>query len=303
MECFRFGALRDLSRGKPVVDVACPLCGPTRKSPSNRTRKVLRVWDDGGDFITFKCSRCEESGYAKPEGGRASAPRRVEPASQVRPAEPVEDKSAKARFLWERSEPAKGSIVEAYLRSRGCWIDTPSIRFLPARGEHFHAAISRFGIGGKTNGVHLTRLSSDGTGKAGTDKDKVMLGPSVGEPVVVWDNPERLDLFITEGIEDAASIAVATGLTCWAAGSAGRIPTVLPHARSFEAVFVAADGDFAGRRALQLAREKRPDIITLDFGDHDANATLQKHGADAILSAIDRALDHHHSAAALQLAA
>ena len=120
---------------------------------------------------------------------------------------------------------------------------------------------------------------------------------------VVHDNPERLDLFICEGIEDAASIAVATGLTCWAAGSAGRIPTVLPHARSFDAVFVAADGDFAGRRALQLAREKRPDIITLDFGENDANATLEKNGAEAILSAIDRAFDHHHSAAALQLAA
>jgi Toprim domain len=170
----------------------------------------------------------------------------------------------------ERSEPAKESPVETYFRSRGCWIDTPSIRFLRARGEYFHAAISRFGIDGKTNGVHLTRLRPDGTGKAGTDEDKVMLGPSVGEPIVVKDNPESLDLFITEGIEDAASIAVATGLTCWAAGSAGRIPTALPLARSFETVFVASDADFAGRRALQLAREKRPDIIALDFGDRDA---------------------------------
>jgi Toprim domain-containing protein len=295
-----FNNLRCLSGGKPLVDAACPLCGPSRKSPSNRTRKVLRIWDNGGDFITFKCSRCGESGYAKADNTGRATSCRVEPA-KIKPVLP--DKSDTARFLWERSEPAKQSPVETYFRSRGCWIDTPSIRFLPARGEHFHAAISRFGIGGKTNGVHLTRLRSDGTGKAGTDKDKIMLGPSVGEPIVVWDNPERLDLFITEGIEDAASIAVATGLTCWAAGSAGRIPTILPHARSFETVFVAADGDFAGRRALQLAREKRPDIITLDFGDNDANATLDKNGAEAILSAIDRAFDHHHSAAALQLAA
>ena len=45
---------------------------------------------------------------------------------------------------------------------------------------------------------------------------------------VIHDNAERLDLFISEGIEDAASIAVATGSTCWAAGSAGSITSSLP---------------------------------------------------------------------------
>ena len=181
---------------------------------------------------------------------------------------------------------------EAWWRSIcACWVDCPNIRFLPGLDGFEPAMITRFGQDDPVTGIHLTRLRPDGTGKAGTEKDKIMLGPSAGDPIVVWNNPERLDLFITEGIEDAASIVVATGLNCWAAGSAGRIPTTLPHARSFETVFVAADGDYAGRRALQLAREKRPDIIALDFGDHDANATLQKHGADAILSAIDRAFD------------
>ena len=47
-----FDELRHLVGGRGQVDAACPRCGPGRKSPHNRTRKVLRIWDDGGDFIT-----------------------------------------------------------------------------------------------------------------------------------------------------------------------------------------------------------------------------------------------------------
>ena len=82
---------------------------------------------------------------------------------------------------------------------------------------------------------------ADGTGKADVEKPKIMLGPSQGEPIIVHDNPERLDLFISEGIEDAASIAVATGSTCWAAGSAGRIAALMPLTRGFDNLFIAAD--------------------------------------------------------------
>ncbi len=128
-----------------MTDAACPLCGPGCKTPSNCTRKVLRIWDDGGDFITFTCARCGESGYAKEEGsGRSEPRRRTEPA---KPAEPVPDKSGTARFLWERSRAAIGSPAEVYLRSRGCWVDSPNIRFLAPREGHDPAMIARFGLG------------------------------------------------------------------------------------------------------------------------------------------------------------
>ena len=166
---------------------------------------------------------------------------------------------------------------------------TPSIRFLARRGEHHDAIIARFGFDGESSptGIHLTRITLLGD-KADVEPCKIMVGPSVGRPIVVWDNPERLDLFITEGIEDAASIAVATGLTCWAAGSAARVASLIPATKSFERVHIAVDNDFAGKRAFQRAREIRSDVIALDFGYLDANATIQKHGADAILKAIDR---------------
>jgi hypothetical protein len=53
--------------------------------------------------------------------------------------------------------------------------------------------ITRFGGVGPVTGIHLTRLRADGTGKADVEKPKIMLGPSQGEPIIVHDNPERLD--------------------------------------------------------------------------------------------------------------
>jgi hypothetical protein len=95
-----------------------------------------------------------------------------------------------------------------------------------------------------------------------------MLGPSQGEPIIVHDNPERLDFFISEGIEDAASIAVATG--------SRRIS-------GFDNLFITADDDFAGRRALQRAREMCPDVVHLKSANGaDANETIRQSGADTI---------------------
>jgi len=278
-----FDTLRASARGK-ITDIACPNCGQSCKTPSNRIRKVLRIWDDGGDFITYSCARCGESGWVRDDTGRSTPRRRMAPAKRV--DHPAPDKSATARFLLERSRAGGGSLTEVYLRSRQCWDASLSVRYLEPQNGYPPAMIARFGLCGEITGVHITRLKPDGTDKAGTDKDKIMIGPSMGQPIVVYENPKRPELAICEGIEDAASIAVSAGLTCWAAGSAGRIAALMPATRNFEHVYVAADNDFAGKRALQLAREKRSDIIPLDFGELDANDTLLKHGADAILTAI-----------------
>ena len=47
--------------------------------------------------------------------------------------------------------------------------------------------IARFGISVATEltGVHLTLLRGDGRDKAGTDRDKIMVGPSKGSPIVL----------------------------------------------------------------------------------------------------------------------
>jgi hypothetical protein len=53
-------------------DVACPLCGPDRRDPRNRRRKVLRVWHPKPGLATYNCKRCGAHGRADGEGsGRA----------------------------------------------------------------------------------------------------------------------------------------------------------------------------------------------------------------------------------------
>jgi hypothetical protein len=89
-----FNTLRSLSSGRPLVDVACPTCGPRARSLHNRVRKVLRIWDNGSDFITYACARCDESGYSKDDNTDHMTCRRQEPAK----VEPVPDKSDTARF-------------------------------------------------------------------------------------------------------------------------------------------------------------------------------------------------------------
>jgi hypothetical protein len=43
--------------------------------------------------------------------------------------------------------------------------------------------IARFDFGDVT-GIHLTKLKPDGSGKPGAEKDKLMIGPSRGQPVI-----------------------------------------------------------------------------------------------------------------------
>ena len=48
-----------------TFDVACPLCGPQRRKPTNQRRHVLRVWRIDIGYAGFHCARCGERGYAR----------------------------------------------------------------------------------------------------------------------------------------------------------------------------------------------------------------------------------------------
>ncbi len=48
-----------------VFDIACPACGPDRRSAVNRRRKVLRIWRDDPGFASYHCARCGLSGFAR----------------------------------------------------------------------------------------------------------------------------------------------------------------------------------------------------------------------------------------------
>lgn len=110
--------------------------------------------------------------------------------------------------------------------------------------------IARFGISVATEltGVHLTLLRGDGRDKAGTDRDKIMVGPSKGSPIVLGSVNDLMGLIICEGIETGLSLYDATCCGVWAAGSASHLPGLADAVPTYiDCVTIAADDDRAGK--------------------------------------------------------
>jgi hypothetical protein len=100
-------------------------------------------------------------------------------------------------------------------------------------------------------GVHLTMLHEDGQ-KAGTERDKVMIGGELGVPIVLAPANDLLGLIITEGVEDGLSLHECTGLGVWVAGAAGRMPALAETIPSYiETVSIAAHDDPAGLKGAR----------------------------------------------------
>jgi hypothetical protein len=269
-EC-AFGALsfdqaRDITGGKfGAVDAPCPVCGPQRRSTVNQRRKTLRLWCSDPAFISFHCARCGEQGWASSDAARSVGPPvdtlAIAAEVQRREQDEARERLKVAMSLWRRRVPITGTVAEIYLRQARCYGGRlpATLGFLPASGDYAPAMIGAFGMARETlpgeividdaaiRGVHLTSLKPDGSGKAGGDRDKIMIGKSIGFPIVVAPINDGLGLAISEGVEDALSLHEATGLGSWAAGSASRLPALAERIPSYvETVSIAADDDEAG---------------------------------------------------------
>ena len=179
------------------------------------------------------------------------------------------DNARTAAWLWGAREPiTEDCPAGLYLRrTRGYHGPIPAtLGYLPPNGKHPPAMIAAFGFCEEpepgridppaiVTGIHLTRLTPDG-GKAAIDPVKVMLGPSVGLPIVLAPVNDGLGLAITEGIEDGLSVFEETGLGVWAASSAGNMPKVAAAIPSYvECTTIFAHRDEAGMRfAKEAAR-------------------------------------------------
>jgi Toprim domain len=255
-------------------EAACPQCGPERRRLINQRKPVLCIWRLDEHFATYGCARCGMKGHAR-DGSIAH----IDPAAIARAkAEAAEraratrtERLSKAHWLWRQSRPLVGTIGERYLReARGYGGPLPAtLRFLPPSGDYPPAMLAAFGImpepepgrldidRNAVSAVHITRLARDGSGKAGTERDKIMVGLSAGSPIVLAPPNDGLGLAITEGIEDALSAHVATGLGAWAAGAASFLPAlatgIIPP--YVECITILADSDPDGERhAAELAR-------------------------------------------------
>jgi hypothetical protein len=179
----------------------------------------------------------------------------------------------KAAWMWKQRRPLAGSIAERYLRNvRRYGGSLPStLTFWPPRKpEHHSAMIAAFaipdepkpGVLGKpldVKAVHLTFLKPDGGGKADTKPAKITVGSPRGRPIALAPPNDLLGLAITEGIEDALTAHLATGLSAWAAGSAGFMPALASSVPNYiEAATIFAHTDKGGQDGAQARGNAAP---------------------------------------------
>jgi hypothetical protein len=249
-----------------TFNVPCPICSAYRSTPANFREKVLRIWRFEHSFATFHCVHCGEAGYTRDRAARRPDPvaleyARKEAAERERVARA--QRLNKARWLWSVRVPITGTIAETYLReARGYSGPLPAtLGFLPPRGRHGPAMIAAFGPAHEVEpgviavadiavtGVHITRLLPDGSDRERGEQAKIMIGRSIGSPIVLAAPNDLLGLAVTEGIEDALSVHEATGLGSWAAGCASRMPALAAVIPAYiNCVTVLADDDAMGRR-------------------------------------------------------
>lgn len=274
IDCLDLASIDRLTGGRiGQHDVACPLCGPTKRARANKHRKVLRVWriDDG--FAGYHCARCGEKGSTRDRSAPPPDPvalQRAHAEAAERERVTAAERLQLAAWLWSQREPIAGTDAETYLRgARGYGGPLPgTLGFLRGRGDYPPAMIAAFGIPAEPEsgvihmpaealrGVHVTRLAPGGRSKAGTEQDKIMIGRSLGTPIVLAPINDLLGLTVAEGIEDALSVHEATGLGAWAAGAASRLPALAEALPDYvECMTLMVDDDPDGRRhAAELAR-------------------------------------------------
>jgi hypothetical protein len=200
-------------------------------------------------------------------------------AARVKDAQAAEAKQRQLFGLWLGLPPIAGTPAERYLREvRGIplerlkhppgalrwaerveWVD-------PETGEVFewrHVMVSAMTAGKKVTALHRTWLKPDGSGKAGRTKDKTMIGSASGAAIRISAGPSGLSptraesagrsdpLIITEGIEDALTLAVARpDCRVWAAGSLD-LMRLFPWPGCASAVVLAADNDWDKPEAVK----------------------------------------------------
>jgi putative DNA primase/helicase len=179
-------------------------------------------------------------------------------------------RTARVMKIWRNTEPGAGTVVEAYLASRGIALNRwpGSLRFHPrcprpkdddgnfltplpamlALVEHVeHGPVA----------VHATYLEPEGAGKAEIGKAKAIFGPVAGSGVRFGTALHGQWLAVAEGIETALSVATACAMPAWAALSAGGIKNLTLPAEATQ-ILVCADHDAngVGERAAHDAAER-----------------------------------------------
>lgn len=175
------------------------------------------------------------------------------------------ERIAAALRIWSAAVAPADTVVERYLR------DERRIKLQPNCDIRFHPSLKHASgvqlpgmvalvtdcLSGQPIGIHRTFLTNEGK-KPSVTPCRMMLGNCAGG--VVRLGPPSATVIIGEGIETTLSGMVGTTFTGWAALSASNLPNIrLPV--SVTEVILIADGDDAGRKAVEIAAGNlaRPD--------------------------------------------
>jgi putative DNA primase/helicase len=167
--------------------------------------------------------------------------------------------------IWRSSHPARGTIVDAYLRSRGITMPLPpTLRLNGMHGPYGgHPSGERrpqmVGLVEHVEhgpvGAHVTFLAIDGSSKASLDPVRMSYGPIGGGSVRLA--PAAETLLVGEGIETCMSAMLAMTMPAWAALSTSGLKVLMLPA-IVRTVIILADNDAngAGERAARAAGER-----------------------------------------------
>lgn len=222
---------------------ACPECNRSKRD----TALSVTVEPDGG---VFHCFRCGWAGAWKREGLTENRRPKAPPPKSDTPLR----WSERAEAIWKRTTPLRGTIGEVYLRTRHCILPPADsdLRFMPGSDAFPPSLVGRITdfVTGEPLSLHFTRLKADGSGKAGTDRDRLMLAGHAkkGGVIRLWpDEAVTLSVAIGEGIETCLA-AARFHTPVWCAIDAGNLGG-LPVVSGIESLVVFADRDPAGVQA------------------------------------------------------
>lgn len=202
------------------------------------------------------------------------------------------ERIAKAAAIIKASVAIKGTVAEAYLRGRG--IDPDAI---PTGCVGWHSASHAMIALGKNASGKITccqRLFFDAAGNPRLDENRKKLrrtnGSMTGAALCI---PGKGDPLVTEGVEDALSLFLATGRPVYAAFGTSKLGEVPVAAGAH--VVVVRDNDAPGlkgahKAALRLIeRGCSASVATPPDGVKDSNDLLRQRDAAAVVAMVEKA--------------
>lgn len=256
-------------------NLPCPLCGGTDRfqytDKFGEGNYHCRHCGSGGGFKLLQAVKGIDFNTALQQVEHCVGT--VLPASRAATAEPSPDRMKRlAQKIWDEAKPVQpGDVVDSYLGNRGLSLPAypKALRLHPALGYYekdltgksrkvaeYAAMLACIqGPDGHAVTLHRTYLK-DGQKALSADAKKVLSAGINGAAIRLFEAGEELAL--TEGIETAIAVHLATGKPVWAGLSAGNLEKLwLPDSVRKVCIYADndADADFDGQAfAFALAR-------------------------------------------------